>query len=57
MLKFAEASYKMDKKDGTWKVWDESGNLIYQMFYKNGEKTGTWTQYDSQGNEVASKTF
>jgi len=52
-----EANYHRDKKHGTWKIWDDEGNLIYIMQYKRGKKTGTWIKYDSHGKEIARKEY
>jgi antitoxin component YwqK of YwqJK toxin-antitoxin module len=41
-IKSATGKFKDGKKQGTWKTWDENGQLMAIAHYKNGEKTGTW---------------
>ena len=53
----AEARYKDDKKDGTWMVYDDKGNKLFQMEYKDGEKVGTWTQWDETGAVIKTTDY
>ncbi|MGD9932066.1 MAG: toxin-antitoxin system YwqK family antitoxin, partial [Mangrovibacterium sp.] len=55
--KVAVANYQDGHKHGEWKVWDDNGNLIYEMSYVNGEKSGTWKKYDASGELVSERTF
>ncbi|MEX0675527.1 MAG: hypothetical protein WD063_00530 [Pirellulales bacterium] len=31
--------------DGSWKMWDERGNLVAQGQYEHGNRTGTWVRW------------
>jgi antitoxin component YwqK of YwqJK toxin-antitoxin module len=56
-VKVAEASYKNGKKDGKWFVWDDEGNLKYELCYKDGEKTGTWKSYNEMGVVINERDY
>jgi len=40
----------MDVKDGNWTIWDDNGNLSFEMYYNMGEKIGTWKIYNADGS-------
>ena len=39
------------KKHGSWKIWDETGELLFSMVYKHGERVGTWVKYNKDGTK------
>ena len=42
-------NYKNGKREGTWVVYHENGQLKYKGEYKNGKEEGPWFSYDDTG--------
>ena len=44
------ATYRDGQKDGPGRIWNEKGNLLFEMFYTRGRKCGIWRSWDEEGN-------
>jgi len=45
------ASYKDGIKDGKWLVWNDKGNIVYEINYKLGKKIST-KEFDDNGKVI-----
>ena len=45
-----ELHYKVGERDGTWTVWNDSGQKMEELNYRNGQEHGrfTWWSYNGQ---------
>lgn len=53
------ANYINDVKQGCWIIFDDAGNISYEMYYHNGEKVGAcyiWHENAKLISEKKSKT-
>ncbi|MBC8397439.1 MAG: hypothetical protein H8E16_10125 [Flavobacteriales bacterium] len=44
-------NWKDNKRDGTWKSYEENGQLVYEEHYKDGEKIFE-KRWDENGKEI-----
>jgi antitoxin component YwqK of YwqJK toxin-antitoxin module len=44
-------------KNGKWYIWDNNGNLLFDMTYKNGQKSGLWIMWNEKGEKIDEKLY
>ena len=45
-----QGAFRNGKKEGTWFVFYNNGQLSYKGTYKDGEEEGSWVYYSSNGS-------
>ncbi len=55
--KEASGKVKKHEKQGSWKYWDENGNLIKVIHYVNDAKSGLYTEYYSNGKKATEGNY
>ena len=51
------ARYKKSNKHGKWTIWNDYGNLLYELEYTDGEKSGIWKNYNEKGELINERKF
>ncbi len=55
--KEASGKVKNFKKQGTWKYWNEAGNLEKLVTYKDDQKNGLYTEYYNDGTKSSEGNY